>query len=143
MLLERHRGFASPNWHQRCLYDTSALSLSIKPYPSFLRSGVTPEEQKSNPVSSCRHCTLPETSTADSCSCSSQLGQQLLAPTHQPCGSGVLRKERISEDFNAGLGCTKFSLLFLLSAQLMEAGGLSMGYSPLWWPRPLLDLWLL
>lgn len=93
----------------------------------------------------CRNRTLLETITADGYSCSRQLGWQPPAPTHQPHGSGVLRKERISEDFNAGLGCSKFSLSLLPPAQPVEASRRSPVWVTAWdcpsgWPRPLLDL---
>lgn len=130
-LLERHRDLASPTWHQGYFYNIFPLLLSRKLDLSPPMTGANPEEQKSNPgAPSCRDCTLLETSTADGCSCSSQLGRQPPAPTHQPCSSGVLRKERISEDFNAGLGCPKFSLFLLPPAQPVEAGGLRCGLQP-------------
>lgn len=127
LLLERHRGLASPTGHHGYLCNIFPSpfvqkAASLSPHDS--------EEQKSNPgAPSCRNCTLLEASTADGCSCSSQLGRQPPAPTHQPRGSGVLRKERISEDFNAGLGCPKFSLFLLPPAQPMEAGISGVGYS--------------
>lgn len=108
--------------------------------PSFCpETCITPSPDLGRPLRSrnptlghptCRNCTLLETSTADGCSCLSQLGWQPPAPTRQPCSSGVLRKERISEDFNAGLSCLKFSLFLLPPAQPMEAGGLRCGLQP-------------
>ena len=94
---------------------------------------------------SSRSHTLLERRTADGCSCSSQLGRQPPAPTRQPCGSGVLRKERIREDFNAGLGCPKFSLSLLPPAQPLEASRRCPVWVTAWdcpsgWPCPLLDL---
>lgn len=80
--------------------------------------------------------------------CRSQLseptGKQPPAPTRQPRVSGVLRKERISQDFNAGLGCPKSSPL-LPPAQAGKASRRSPVWVTAWgcpsgWPRPLLDL---